>query len=199
MRVQRFEVPDFGATGAHVSDVFRQVPMLAGNMALNFFQDSWTRKGYIDTRYVPWPKRKGIDNGRGLLIGPGSGHLRRSLRLTSGRGYFEVGTSLPYAKAHNEGAIITVTDRQRAFFWAKHSKAKRRKRADEAEMWKRMALSKKITIPKRQFMGDSAFLRKRIAANVQRAVSTAVDARYFNASMLPDLNRFFARVRTTTG
>ncbi|MBL7818596.1 MAG: hypothetical protein JNL70_26590, partial [Saprospiraceae bacterium] len=48
----------------------------------------------------------------------------------------------------------TVTDRQRAFFWAKHYEAKAASQAVLAERWKRMALSKTLTIvmPQRQFM-----------------------------------------------
>lgn len=220
MKVQRYEVPDFGAEGKKVAEVLQQLPMLAGNMALNFYQDSWIRQGYIDNRFERWKTRQGKEKGkqRAILIGKGAGALRRSLRLTNGRGYFEVVTNLPYAKAHNEGATMAITAKQRKFFWAKYyeimkkmpkkkdqsTKAQketvREKRIkEEAEPWKNLALAKTITIPKRQFMGDSAFLRRRIAANVERAILSAVDGKYFGRAMLPNINKFFGRIRTTTG
>lgn len=197
MRVQRMEVPDFSATGITLNQVMQQLPMLAGNMALNFFQDSWTRQGYIDQRYIPWKKRRSSETGksRAILIGKGSGALRRSLRLTSGPGYFEVGTQLPYAKIHNEGGTMTVTPRQRAFFWYKHSEAKAKRRKTEAEQWKHLALAKTITIPKRQFMGDSQFLRQRIVKNVERAIGSTASGQ---GRKTPSLRQLFPKIKTTT-
>lgn len=169
------DFPDFKATQIRLEEVFNNLPTWAGNAALNFFKDSWRRQGFIDRSFKRWPKRAG-DSGRQILVK--SSRLRRSLRLRVGPGWFEIYTDVPYAKAHNEGETIrqVVTTRQRRFFWAMHAKHKRRGRMQEADKWKALALSQEITIkmPKRQFMGKSKFLERRIVAHVERALEKAI-------------------------
>ncbi|RMF46261.1 MAG: hypothetical protein D6751_05455 [Deltaproteobacteria bacterium] len=146
-------------------------------MALNFYKDSWRRQGYIDTRFRRWAPRQDPDQGRAILIGKGSGRLRRSLRLRTGSDWWEVRTDVPYAKIHNEGGTIrqVPTPRQRKFFWARY------KRTGDAK-WKRFALAKelRITIPQRQFMdipgqGLSPFLEKRIRLHLERGLKRALN------------------------
>ncbi len=178
MKVTRFDFPDFSKTRTAISDVFSNLPTWAGNAALNFYKDSWRRQGFIDTSFKRWPKRKkeGGSKDRAILVK--SGQLRRSLRLRVGTTWFEVYSEVPYAKAHNEGATITqtVTPRQRRYFWAMHYKAKKVGKSDEAGQWRAMALSETITIkiPRRQFMGQSNFMERRIVANVERALQYAL-------------------------
>lgn len=87
-----------------------------------------------------------------------SGNLRNSIQ-SEVKGNSVVFTSqLPYAAIHNEGGEITVTAKMKKFFWAKY------KETDE-EMYKALALKKvgnKITIPQRQFLGDSPEVTKAI-------------------------------------
>lgn len=176
----RADFPDFRTTRTAINDVFANLPTWAGNAALNFFLDSWRRQGFIDKTFKRWlPRRFDTRPGGAVLIGKGSGQLRRSLRLRTGPDFFEVYTSSPYAKLHNEGGHIrqTVTPRQRRYFWARYHEAlTRHKSPTEAAMWKRMALSRTLTInvPKRQFMGDSQLLRRRVLLHVQRALDHAI-------------------------
>jgi phage gpG-like protein len=94
---------------------------------------------------------------------------------------FTGGESAAYARIHNRGGKLAVTPRMRRFFWAMYAKARgstrsgrsssRLSRANlalgqEAQAWKRMALSKSITIPNRQFIGESAGLRRRISQRI---------------------------------
>lgn len=178
MKIIRADFPDFSVTRTAMGDVFKNLPKWAGNAALNFFKDSWRRQGFIDRRFERWPKRRNDPAGKERALLVKSGALRRSLRLRTGNDWFEIYTDMPYAKAHNEGAVVVqkVTPRQRRYFWAMHSKAKKRGRGDEAERWKRMALSQKLTIriPKRQFMGHSNFIERRIVAHVERALQHAI-------------------------
>ncbi len=193
MKITRYDFPDFKITRMRIDDVFRNLPTWAGNAALNFFLDSWQRQGWFDSGLSKWEPRKKADTKRGnraLLIG--SGRLRRSLRLRTGAGWYEVYTDNPYAKIHNEGGTIkqTVTPRQRRYFWAMYFQAKKEEdaakakvkikaKAEEAENWKAMALSKTLTIkiPSRRFMGDSELLTRRIALHVERALKFAIDGR----------------------
>lgn len=183
MRVVRADFPDFRREQLRLEQVFKSLPVWAGNAALNFYKDSWRRQGFIDRTFERWPRRRMKQPGgeRGLLVQ--SGALRRSLRLRTGAGWFEVYTGSRYAKAHNEGETITqnVTARQRAFFWAMHAKYKKLGMESEAGQWKGMALSKILTIkmPRRQFMDvpgtrPSAFLERRIVLHVERALEAAL-------------------------
>lgn len=110
-----------------------------------------------------------------------------SIGYKPGPGYVVIGTSLPYAAIHNDGGTVTptVTLKMRKFAWAmyyrtlgKSAKSPKGKKAKaskpqpssaaspEAERWKALALTRKqklnITIPKRQFIGDSQELNAAI-------------------------------------
>ena len=118
---------------------------------------------------------------RGLLVQ--SGTLRRSIiaKITD-RDSVLFQTTVPYAKIHNEGGTITVTTRMKKYFWWKYitivgskrpkagtattySERFQRKKNGELRNNKRnyMAMKKagsKITIPKRQFIGNHPYLEK---------------------------------------
>lgn len=172
------DFPDFKREQIALQQVFRNLPTWAGNAALNLFKDSWRRQGFIDQRFERWPKRRNDADGKGRAVLMQSGALRRSLRLRTGDTWFEISTDVPYARAHNEGETIeqTVTPRQRRFFWAMHAKARRTGDGPQAAMWRAFALSQKLTIkmPKRQFMGRSRLLERRIGMHVERAVEAAL-------------------------
>ncbi|MCK4499828.1 hypothetical protein KAU11_04980, partial [Candidatus Babeliales bacterium] len=76
-----------------------------------------------------------------------------------------------YSQIHNEGGNISVpvTKKMRKFAWAKHYE-QAGKGSKEFTPWKGLALTKKnglnITIPKRQFMGNSRDLNEIIAKDV---------------------------------
>lgn len=181
MRQTRVDFPDFRREQFRLTEAMNNLPIWAGNATLNFYKDSWRRQGFIDRSYTPWARRKNGDNQRGILIR--SGALRRSLRMTVTGTVINISTDMAYAEGHNEGAKITqkVTTRQRKFFWAMHIKAKKTRRNNEAEMWKRMALSDTINInlPRRQFMDVpnaplSAFMQKRLAMHIESLIRNAL-------------------------
>lgn len=132
-------------------------PRLVARRAEAFFKGNFRAQGYTDKGVKPWAKRQ-VDDRKGgaILIGKQSGLLRDSIRAVVSGNMVVVETNRPYAQIHNEGGTIiqTVTPRQRAFFWAKHKEAKDRNQLNDADRWKRMALSKTLTInmPQRQFM-----------------------------------------------
>lgn len=155
-----------------------QIPTVAATTAVNFYQQSFNSQGmYGKPR---WKRRRSdTDASRNVLIGKGSGVLRRSIRqrhYTSGNvTIVEVFTDQKYAQIHNEGGTYTPSAKQRAFFWAMHYQAKkdsaptvgkrgkelkvnrRQKRANQqADMWLAMAMAKTITMPQRQFMDIQA-------------------------------------------
>lgn len=181
------DFPDFKREQIALEKVFKYLPTWAGNAAVNFYKDSWRRQGFIDRRFERWPKRRnGADKDRALLIGSGSGRLRRSIRFSTSGNYIAVSTDVIYAEVHNEGGTITqiVTPLQRRFFWANYAESKRQGRMKDADMWRAMALSQKLTIkmPKRQFMDIegkpmSWVLDQRIYMHVARALEASIERR----------------------
>lgn len=140
-----------------------------------FFNQKWARRKYHD------------DESRGLLIQ--TGNLRRSItgRVTD-RNSVVIETTQPYAQIHNEGGTITVTRKMKGYFWYRYqtvtggrspdgfsnnlqrkkngtprNNKRNRELTAEAEFYRAMALKKvgsKITIPKRQFIGNHPELEK---------------------------------------
>lgn len=93
--------------------------IIMGNEALNHFKKSFVNQGFTDEGLEKWKPRKGEITGgiaklrsrergaRGILIGKGTGTLRRSLTKTPFGRYgmqgIIIGVNLPYANVHNEG------------------------------------------------------------------------------------------------
>lgn len=137
---------------------------------LEEFDRNFERKRFFDQK---WKKSK-----NGLVA---SGKLRRSIQAKVVGNSVVFTSSMPYAKIHNEGGTITVTAKMKRYFWAqyiqtsgnvktlKSGKQSTSKKniaiGQEAEMWRRMALMKvgsKITMPKRQFIGNHPRIREAV-------------------------------------
>lgn len=139
-----------------------------GVLAVNFSKDRFQFKNWIDKNGVEkWKPRKRKD--RGSLLAR-SGRLKRSIRkMMTGDYYVSIGTDVPYARMHNEGANINKTVMVKAFK-RKRPKPKRRagrKRKAEKSLSQFVNVrahkrKMKLNIPQRQFIGDSEFLAKRI-------------------------------------
>jgi phage gpG-like protein len=90
--------------------VRKQLPGVLGTIAANYFKDSFRREGWRDRSLKYWPRRRKNfrkDNGRAILVK--SARLRNSIRIE--QAVFArtvVGTSVPYADAHNSGVNKTV-------------------------------------------------------------------------------------------
>lgn len=144
----------------------------AGVIAVNFSKDRFIYKNWIDKSVKKWESRQRPDRGS-LLVR--TGRLKRSVRkIMTGDYYIMVGTDVPYAKLHNEGGTINETVKVKGF----QRKLKIRARSiDRRTGWVRK-LKKVIgtqlvnvkahlrkmnlTMPKRQFIGDSSLLARRI-------------------------------------
>jgi phage gpG-like protein len=167
------EYPTFVQKQMRLYNLVKSIPKIAGQEFVNHSITSFRIGGYIDGNLAKWKERRNKDTGRATLVK--SGALRRSIRLRTGATWFEIYTDMPYAKIHNEGGTVVVSDKQRAFFWAMHNKAQKSKRKKnpekESDLWRRLALCKTLTYPKRQFMGDSQFARYKAVQQVERQLS----------------------------
>ena len=141
-RLQKVNKPSF----------MRRLVNRSGVVAVNFSKERFVRKDWLDgsSRQV-WDKRKKKDKGS-LMVR--SGRLKRSIRKMSEGDYFVyVGTDVPYAQIHNEGGELNKTITVRT-----HS----RTRKGRTETVKSHRRKMNLKMPKRQFLGDSNALAKRI-------------------------------------
>lgn len=158
---------------AKTKKVIGQFPVLAAQEAVNFFQDRFRDQAWVGDTMQNWKKRKSDktkrDRGRAILVK--SGRLKRSIRkIKADWDAVIVGTSVPYAAVHNEGLKRTVSIkghvrkvRSRNTTQAVAGNTARRKRVQTSTG---IAFVKphtaRMNIPKRQFIGNSPYLDKRI-------------------------------------
>ena len=162
----------------------RRMPVIAGRMAKDHFQDNFRQGGFVNGGLRPWPKAKRLSSGGTDAIK----YMPSDYRVT-------VANELVYAPIHNWGGTVSVsvTDRMRRFAWAKFYKASGRARKaatgqkngrkvgkkqqaanPQASFWKGLALTKKkkldIRIPQRQFLGESKELTEKINERIEKEI-----------------------------
>lgn len=161
--------------------VLRKLPVLIGNTAKNFFVDRFKSQDWVDTRTEPWKKRKANsprNTGRAILTDTGRG--KRAIRvLKANIGEVEVGIEGPekkYMGAHNKGfrgtvqvgAHSRIATRKVGTRVLKLKGRQKRERIGGRKTKIRGAshqvkgFSRKMNLPKRQFIGNSHFLDRRI-------------------------------------
>ena len=149
-----------------LKEYFATIPAIAGIKAVTFFKDNFTRQGWVyDARLNRWiPRKKSAtrNQGRQLLIS--SGRLRRSIRIVEQSNTFvRIGTDVPYAQAHNEGAVLrgSVSVRQHA-----------RQYRGKSTIVKQHTRQQNTTIPQRQFLGESPDVIKSVERELFQAITT---------------------------
>ena len=148
----------------------RNMPMIAGRMAKDHFQDNFRKGGFVNGGLHPWKPARRLSSGDpgaasnyGTLLS-GRNHLFNSIKYIPGDYRVRVANDVSYAPLHNWGGVAspTVTDRMRRFAWAMFYKSsvkakkggteqKKRSKNDsdkhqenaQAQLWKRLALTKK--------------------------------------------------------
>lgn len=143
--------PDFLLMSWKLKSDLKRYASVAG---VNFFKDSFLNQGFTNEALEPWAQRKNdLDPGRKILIK--SAFLMNSIQVFSAsKKRIVFGSDAEYAAIHNEGGVvkIPITTKSRKYFWVMF-------KVTGNSMWKAMALTKKqaitITIPKRQFIGES--------------------------------------------
>jgi len=150
----------------------QRLPPLLGAEAVRHTKENFRQGGFVDSGFQAWEKRKhDPDPGRGTLIGKGSGHLFRDVRILSRtNNSVTVGTTLPYAKIHNDGGEIAHPGGT-AFFktkggdlvWVSNKVADRL-----ATAGRKLPRTKPhaINIPQRKFLGKSVSLNQKLRAIV---------------------------------
>ena len=164
--------PDFIKKLNRLSKLYTKFPELAAIEAVNFSKERFVRKNWVDRTAQAWKKPNPVPDwvpkewrkkGGSLLIGKQSARLKKSIIKTKvTRNSVTIGTDVPYAQIHNEGGIIKQNITIKA-----HSR-KRKGRSENVKEYKR---KRQFKIPKRQFIGESAILLRRIERLVQREIT----------------------------
>jgi phage gpG-like protein len=151
--------------------VYKRTPTLVGGTAVGFYKDRFRFQAWQDETREVWPERRGKDKKkkrRRLLTK--TGRLKRSIRVVSkGSNHVVVGTDVPYAQAHNEGfkgkvsqhvSGHTVKEHKRR----SHTRDGRRVKAQVVQSHRKKSFTRTLdqNIEKRQFMGKSTFLNRRM-------------------------------------
>ena len=150
----------------------------AGVIAVNFSKDRFRFKNWIDKTAEKWQARKRPDRGSLLLR---TGRLKRSIRkIASGDYYVVVGTDVPYAQLHNEGGTVSKVVQVKAHtrkVVIRQRKVSRKGKVSSKVIGSKMvnvrAQNRKMnrTMPKRQFLGESELLMRRIEMHLNRELN----------------------------
>lgn len=149
-------------------------PRVVAIEAAKFFKDSFVKGGFTDTSFQKWKEGKSPLRGKKTLIGyRNTMNLMQSIRtLEENENRVRTGTELVYSEIHNDGGVITVTKKMKAYWWAryyefagmKRKTATAQARIDAKAEWCRnmalMKVGKKLKVPKRQYIGESKTLFK---------------------------------------
>lgn len=167
-------------TEQHFRRVLQYAPGMLGNVAVNFFLDRFRYQDWMGASTEPWRQRRaknGRNKGRAILVQ--SGRLRRSIRITRISGLtVTIGSDVPYARAHNEGfrGTVSVKAHRRNKYGkekvgsGKFTKAgKERMKTVQRKIGDGMvkAHTRRVNLPRRQFMGASPVLDKMLSRKLQ--------------------------------
>lgn len=136
-------------------------------IAVNFSKERFVMKNWVGRNRENWEARKRKDRGS-LMVK--TGRLKRSIRkIRIGSTYFIIGTDVPYAQAHNDGLTInrTVTVKQ-------HTRVVTRGRTSRRVSIKMHQRKMNRTFKKRQFIGPSEVLGRRIERQLEYDIKIAL-------------------------
>ncbi|GAA4825516.1 phage virion morphogenesis protein [Algivirga pacifica] len=154
----------------NMDKVARQVPTIVGQTATNFYKERFRHQNWVDTGTEPWKPRKQNtwtkQNNRGKAILVQSGALKRSIRVISKSSKRVVvgSVNIPYAEVHNEGYRGPVKQRVKSFRRKAHTRtlSNGEVRGFLPQQVKAHSRTLHVNIPKRQYMGGSKVLDRRI-------------------------------------
>jgi phage gpG-like protein len=175
---------DFDKKIASLKRAKVKLPAKIGNEAKNHFIAGFRKDGgggQTDASIGGWKKRKFpritptgmISKSKNAGILTKSGALRRSIRVVQRTwNRIKIASNLPYSEIQNEGGHITqvVTAKQAAYLGHMGANLKKRGNTLLGNAYSRMANAPilNIDIPKREFIGNSRILNKKIKKLINR-------------------------------
>lgn len=170
--------PDFAKAQSEIAGFVRNFPTVAGAEAVNHFLDAFRNQSWEGTAWPPRSARTSARSNRGRALLVDSGRLRRSVRVVETRsGYVRVGTDVPYAKIHNEGGPATMNQSVSAHRRRAHVR-RRQGREIQVAAHDVAAHSRtvRIVMPRRQFMGNSPALERKIQAAAEKIIKKIIES-----------------------
>ena len=137
--------PKLQAAAERFKKESKKILIIAAEEAVQFFQENITgRQGFLDRSVKKWPQRKGnVDPGRNILVGKGGGaKLYKSISRTG---------------LTSKRVIIGIKGEPKAY-------------ASVHNFGLRSGRGKGFTMPKRQFMGESKTLSKKIVRLIRTRI-----------------------------
>lgn len=154
--------------------ITNDAPVVIGVLATNHFKENFNQGSFDGKKWASRKmKRTGSTNSQLPLSQ--SGDLKESIDYKVNGQNVTIYSDSVYAKIHNEGGKIAVTEKMKKYFWAMHYKYKNSGDLDIADGFKFCALAKEITITQRQFMGPSEELDKEIEEKLFRDMNKIVN------------------------
>ncbi|MGQ0737650.1 MAG: phage virion morphogenesis protein [Bacteroidota bacterium] len=162
---------------------FRQVwavlPYQVGVIMVAFTKKRFQEQNWLDNYPVGWQARKpGSKRNKGRAILVDTGRLRRGNRIISTTpNSVTVGNDTPYAAAHNYGFIGTVVvpaHIRKRFNKGKVATGKERMKTVKTLTGETQVKehSKRMNLPRRQFMGESRYLSMQIKRLITAKVNS---------------------------
>lgn len=173
---------DFKTVQANYKRFSGRIPRVLGTIGVNFFKDSFRRQGWLDKKTERWPKRRpGAKRNEGRAILIDKGRLLNSIILAKANNFSSIiAAQAPYAAAHNDGFKGTVSvkahtsaiNRKVKVSYSNIESRKVTSRAQTLQTGSRKvrAYSRKMNLPKRQFMGDSEVMFKKFDVALINAI-----------------------------
>jgi phage gpG-like protein len=148
-----------------------------GNDAVNFILDNFQKQGFQGATFDKWPDRKNNKYSKGRAILVKSARLKRGWRATTNAAALstKISNDVPYAKVHNEGGEIQHGARQQVLHFKKSGNISRFSKEKHATHAQKVSVGAHTVMPKRQMMGDSPVLRKKVMTTLANTFSKAVN------------------------
>lgn len=160
------------------------LPGKVGTVAVNFTKQRFREQAWVDNATEPWRRRKpGTKRNRGRAILVDSGRLRRANRIVrTGHLSVTIGNDTPYAAVHNQGFKGTVTVKPFTRKKFKKTVVETGKLTKKGKPRKQTVKSivgeievkehtRRMNMPRRQFMGKSMYLNKQIGRLVTAEIN----------------------------
>lgn len=162
-----------------------RLPRKLAVVAKNHFKDNFRRSGFVDGGLQPWQRAirqyGSSTSAQYRTLTSARNHLMSSIEATPRKAAVLVYNPVAYARIHNEGGEFdtypTLTPKMRRYAWARYYELGGKKGSEEAEKWRRLALSPKeklhihVRMPKRQFIGESKELRDKIEKELIKSIN----------------------------
>lgn len=169
---------DYVAIFDRINSAVQALPSRIAVVAINFSKERFVKKDWVDVTAKRWKasrKKKGS-----TLVA--SGRLKRSIRkisVTPSR--VVIGTNVPYAQAHNDGAEFSGEETVRRHVRRQHRRRShvrkgKRIKAQTVKSYTVKSHSRKYSrkLAKRQFIGQSQTLNNQIDNIIRNEINKAI-------------------------